>query len=153
MRLFNRVTLFIWIITPLLALQGCGFHLDKSNAKPLPLCLNGAKAVALEKLLRTKCDKNSYHLEVINSSINQVDITNSMNNSLRQYQLEHFILFNLATEKNKPYRTHVRISINKPLIINNNAILSSNAEREVLNNEMQRDLVQRLTFYLNNQLK
>ena len=147
---FKKYALFLFL--PLLFIQGCGFKLNATH-QTLAVCIKGKSSDLLKKTLALRCDKNSYQLIVINTSINQSDIANSMNNSVRQYQLERFILFDINTSTQKNFRTNVRLSVNKPYIVNNNSILSSNAERKLLDDEMEKELISRLKFYLYSQLK
>lgn len=144
-------TLIFCLSLPLF-IQGCGFKWQNSKT-PLSLCITGNNADTIKKSLSHVCTKNSPILTVIDVSTNQKDIASSMNNSYRQYQRERFILFNIKTSKHLPYRNNVRLSVNKPFIMNNNSILSSNAESELLSAEMEKELLTRLKFYLVTQLK
>lgn len=142
----------ISILAIILLSQSCGFHLVNSN-EALPICINGTGHDQIKKMLKTTCSKKSYQLEIKNFSFSQSGINSSANANLRQTELHQYIIFDLLDNNQKPIGTDVTLTINKPMLANNNAILSSNLEQELIQKEMKRSLINQLRRYLRSKLK
>ena len=152
MKLNYNLKLFFLTLT-CLCLTSCGFHLVNYKKNLPSICLKGIDKDEIRIMLKSKCTKNSYILEIKDSSFSQYDITTSANNTLRQYQLKQYIIFDLLNPKHKVISNNIKLSISKPLVINNNSILSSNVERSIILSEMKQVLIHRLTNYIKRRLQ
>tara|TARA_B110000879_G_scaffold207640_1_gene291706 strand:+ start:1148 stop:1594 length:447 start_codon:yes stop_codon:yes gene_type:complete len=144
-RIANLLTIF-----PLLFMQGCGFHLINTN-KPLAVCVQGNEAETIRLALNTLiCTKQSKILIIKASYLGEQRVANSTNNAVNQFQLTQFVVFDLLSPSQKVIKKDVLLTVNKPFISNNSAILSSDAERVILVNEMKDELHAKLNRYLSN---
>lgn len=132
-------------------LSGCGFHMA-GNESALPVCQTGNADPLLFAQAKFQCDKKSYQLEIEKLSTFKKEIAISANTNIHQYEFQAELTFNLMAANGKVIDQHKQLIVTKPLIINNNAILSSNIETEVLTKEMNRVLIRRLLRYLKHRL-
>ena len=152
-RLLSKFIFLQIVLTAILIINGCGFHLVEDNSlKKLPICIQGKNSEFFSKNIKHECNKNSYLLQIKKVSSSQLDITASANNNFKQYQYEQYILFNLYNNKHAPIVLNQIISLNKPLIINNNFILSSTSEKDILKTEMKQQLTKNLRIYLQSKI-
>lgn len=130
-------------LASLLFLQGCGFHLSNTT-QPISACITGqnAEKIKAELTAPIHCHKNSPKIVTKSSSLHQQEVTNNTNNTLRQYQISHFMTFDILTPQNKFIKT-ITLKVNKPFISNANGILSSGIEHGVLDAEAKQDLQQK----------
>lgn len=142
---------FRFLLPVIMFLNGCGFHLVNSN-EALPICISGTEHKQINKMFKTVCNKKSYLLEVKNFVFSQSGINSSANANLRQSELQQSIVFDLLNYKHEPIALDIKLSVNKPMLINNNAILSSNLEQSQIQKEMQRSLINQLRRYLTSAL-
>lgn len=142
------VLIKLLLLATILNLFGCGFHRVKYGKNPLPICVEGKDKAKIDEYLNLVCNKKSYILNIKSSSISSMSLSNSANNNVKQYQESYYIVFDLLDKKRKPIKNNQHLSINKPLTINSNYILSSKNERNILRNEMMEDLMERLNLRL-----
>ncbi len=140
------------LISALLILQGCGFHLVNSS-EALDLCITGTQEKLINKMLKTSCNKKSHQLEVKSFAFSQSGLNSSANANLRQSQLQQSITFDLLNSKHDPIDVDIKLNVNKPMITNNNAILSSTLEQDLIQKEMQRSLINQLRRFIKNKIQ
>ena len=130
------------------SLSGCGFQLMKSNRTPVSLCLTGKNSTTLaNRINNAVCKKDSPTIKITGSRYRLDELTVSANNNIRQYQLSYHLQFDLLLNNNKPTQSY-SLRIDKPLYINNNAILSSNYETKILKKELKQAMARRLLLFL-----
>lgn len=145
------MTILRFLIFIVMLLPGCGFHLVNSG-EAIAVCINGSEQKQIKKILKTVCTKKSYQLEVKSFAFRQNGINSSANANLKQSELEQYIIFDLLNYKHEPIEIDIKLSVNKPMLTNNNAILSSNLEQELIQKEMQRSLINQLSRYLRSKI-
>lgn len=131
-------------------LTGCGFH--QVTMKQQPICLKQKSALPYEmrRLLNIDCNnKKANELIIHQLAVSQSDVSSSTNNTVRQYQLTRSLSFDLLSPTHKTILKNQHIRLSKPLIIDNNAVLSSTIEMNKLTEEMEKELARRLVFLLN----
>lgn len=143
-----RKQFFIYCALPLL-LQGCGFKLANSNS-PISVCLVGKQANEIKNQLHNAihCSKQSTKIKINAISLNQQEVSNNTNSSLQQFQINHFINFDVLSANQKSKQKNITLSVSKPFIYNANGILSSSSEQALLNNEAKQELIEKFEAYL-----
>lgn len=128
-------------------LGGCGFHFSDLTP-PFPLCVKGSEDEVLLTYYSSTCLPHHYQLHVHQLSFINSPASVSANNNVRQYELKRFINFDLYNPQGKRIIRNMTFANHKPLVIDSNAILSSNNERDILLQEMTHQLVQQLNRYI-----
>lgn len=144
----------ILILFLCLALSGCGFHL-RGNLD-LPSWLNNI-AVVLENAHRdlahniveslksydinvpTDPGLAQYWLIIEQDNLQQNISSVSSSTTSRQYELTYSVRFKLVKAHGKEMIPSTTIAITRQTTVNNNRILGSNQEEELLLHEMRRD--------------
>ena len=139
----------LYCTLPLLLLQGCGFKLAGSNSK-ISVCLTGQYADEIKSQTHSKihCTTKSTTVKINAMSLNQQEVSNNTNSSLQQFQINHFINFDVLHPGKKSPQKNIALSVSKPFIYNANGILSSGSEQILLNNEAKKELLQKFETYL-----
>ncbi len=137
------------LLTPLLLIQGCGFHLTDTHT-PISACLIGQQAQQVKSALKTPlhCTKESQKINVKSITSSQQEVSNSTNNTLNQFQISHSLQFDILSHKNKVIKSNILLTVNKPFISNANGILSSGIEQGLLNEETKQELYSKFERYL-----
>lgn len=144
----------LFICFTLFLLSSCGFHLR--GAVDLPKWLDNVFIIneggdrelgnALEKIFSAykiktspSAERASYWL-IIKGAGHQQQITSvGSGSNPRQYQLIYFIDFLLQTPKGKIIKPLSHFTVTRQLTVNNDRILGSDEEANVLLSEMRRD--------------
>jgi LPS-assembly lipoprotein len=155
---------FLALLLPVL-LTACGFHLRGIN--DLPEWLDNVAIISkddsnrelvskLKSLLEGyKIDVNpdtaraKYWLIIHDSGIQQQIISVGASTNPRQYQLIMVTQFSLQTPKGQVLKPPRRVSVSRQLTVNNDRILGSNDEENILVSEMRQDTVIQIVNRLN----
>lgn len=153
----------IWIIIFCLVLTACGFHLR--GMANMPTWLHQVAIIAeqhnseLYPLLRDQLQANhvtvranpssaTYWLVIIRSEHQEQIMGVGASTDARQYQLQYFVDFMLQTPDGKTMIPPSHIIVTRQMTINNNRILGSNEETNLILAEMQREAVTQLIYRL-----
>ena len=137
-------------------LSACGFHLrgaidipdwlnhiaiisndgNKQLAQSLQAQLEGYKIQVSDDPAHAK-----YWLIINSSNLNQHIISIGASTNPRQYQLIMTIEFLLQTREGQIIKPPRQVTVTRQLTVNNNRILGSNEEEEVLVSEMRQDAI------------
>lgn len=135
-------------------LNGCGFHLRGLADKPSWLkqvaivtesAHPGIESVLKDQLQAYNIGVTIYPTEasywlIIERDFSQRQITSiSASTTPRQYQLVYTVFFRMVSKKGKIIIPSAQVSITRQLTINNDRILSSDAEESLIQREMLRD--------------
>ncbi|CAM2798795.1 LPS assembly lipoprotein LptE [Legionella worsleiensis] len=137
-------------------LSACGFHLR--GIIEIPEWLNNVSIISrdgdkdLISKMKTQLEgykidvnpdpsKAKYWLIINKSNVHQQIISIGASTTPRQYQLIMTTVFSLQTPTGQVIKTPKQITVTRQLTVNNNRILGSNEEENILLSEMHQDTV------------
>jgi outer membrane lipopolysaccharide assembly protein LptE/RlpB len=100
----------------------------------------------MEKVLNVVCSENAPKLQIVNREDLSRQISLSSNNNISQYSLTKSLTFSLISSTGTILIQNMTITTQRPLTINNNVILGSLGEKEIILEEMEHDLNLQLRF-------
>jgi LPS-assembly lipoprotein len=137
-------------------LLSCGFHLRQCPVLPPSMhqiyLISTIQDKELFSKLKTQFNANHvqllhhpngapYWLTLSNFNVQRQIVSVGSGSNPRQYQLTMLIDFLLQTHQGVVIKPKTTIKVSRQLSVNNDRILGSNAEEELLENEMKDDLV------------
>lgn len=150
-------------------LTACGFHMRGSLHLPesvMPIAVvskNGHSP--LERLIESKLRlqnvdvtdnplKAKYLINILHQQFRQNIAAVAASTAPRQYQLTYQVVFQLQKAKGKRDLPNepITVSVNRLLTINNDRILGSDSEADILKHEMKADVATQILARLENSL-
>ncbi len=145
-----------WPFFLLILLTSCGFKLrnydnlptwlhqiaiiiDQGQRDLKPMLTNAFKATNV-----SVTSKAYYELHIEHDEIQQIISNVSASTTPRQYQLNYILYFSLQTSSQHKVIPTQKIIVTRQLTVNNNRILSSNAEEALIYREMHQEAVSKL---------
>lgn len=146
----------IWLLLIFVCLSACGFHLR--GQIDIPNWLTNVAIIATDKdkqlslLIKSQLERYNitvnddpaqakYWLIINGSEVHQQVVSIGASTNSRQYQLVMTVAFTIQSPKGDIVKPTKKIMVSRQLTVNNDRILGSNEEEELLVNEMRKDAV------------
>lgn len=123
--------------------------------KPVSLCVEGkteSLGMTLQQRLHASCHKNSPHLKIVSFESLSTLATVSASNSTRQYAVTKELKYVLSDSKGEKSSGVQTVRVQKPLVMDNNLMLSADLQQSQVQDIMTQDLYFLLRLRLYNDL-